>query len=97
MGWFKNVTTVRKWGFTTKNYFFGVYEEITESTSNYTSNATAYIKNLDNVKSIKDFDSVQVKGFSKKVFAAGSALICSQSFRKKAFNIISGASANRLV
>ena len=97
MGWFKNVTKVKKWGVATKNYFVGVYEEITESTSNYTSNATAYIKKLDGVESLKDFDSVQVKGFSKKALATVSALIFSQSFREKAFNIISKASANMFV
>lgn len=97
MGWFKNVTRVIKWGLATKDYFVGVYGEITESTFHYPSNATAYIKKFDGLKSLKDFDSVQVKGFSKKALTTGSALIFSQSFRGKAFKIISGANPHMLV
>lgn len=94
MTWFKNVTRIRKWGIATQNYFFGVYEELTESVSNYTSNATAYINDLE---SLEDLDSVQIKRLSKKALATGSALICNKSLREKAFNIICGASINMLV
>jgi len=97
MTWFKNVTRIRKWGIATQNYFFGVYEELTESVSNYTSNATAYIKKLDDLESLEDLDSVQIKRLSKKALATGSALICNKSLREKAFNIICGASINMLV
>jgi len=52
MVWFKNVTRIRKWVITTIAFVFGMYEEITESFSNYTETAT---NNINHIKKYRRF------------------------------------------
>ena len=94
MPWCKRV---KKWGLVTKDFCFGVIEEVFESTGNFTHSAANHIKTFDNMETINDLDSIQIKKLSRKAVAAGSALIFSSSFRQKVTRIIFAASPNLLI
>jgi len=84
MGWFKNTTSVRRWGVYAANIFVGITEEITEVYVNVTANVTASVNEISSID-LKNLNPEKLKSVSlgystvagsKKLKSGLAKLIC---------------------